>query len=279
MSLTNPKDVVTEERLSDFYQGILPYLGGMPEMLANKFSKSDLYSADERIIGQWTDGKPLYQKTVQVSVPATNKGATTQVEVDTDSTHKLIKAWGFDSNGLEPASGIDLSGATYTNLYFIYNDTSTQTGCKLHYRVSNIASNVPGFTAYVTIQYTKTTDTAQSIGIDTDYSTTEKIVGTWIDGSPIYQKTINCGALPNNTVKEVAHDISNLDKVINYSGFAMGATMASVGWIPLPLVMTNAVGNQVMLVINSTKIRIGSSTDKSSYTQSYVTIQYTKTAN
>ena len=28
MSLTNPKSVVTEERLEEFYIGILPYLGG-----------------------------------------------------------------------------------------------------------------------------------------------------------------------------------------------------------------------------------------------------------
>ena len=75
MSLTNPKDVVTEERLKDFYDGIYPYLGGMPEILANKFSRSDIYSTTEKIIGQWIDGKPLYQKIVTTggSVPS---GAT-----------------------------------------------------------------------------------------------------------------------------------------------------------------------------------------------------------
>ena len=116
------------------------------------------YSTNEQVIGTWIDGKPLYQKTIQITVPATNKGSTTQVDVDTDSTHKLIRAWGLDTNGLEPDSGIDLSGASYTNLHFIYNDASTQTGCKLHYRVSNIASNMSAFNATVTIQYTKTTD-------------------------------------------------------------------------------------------------------------------------
>ena len=68
MSLTNPNKVVTEERLSEFYTGIFPYLGGMPEMVANKFSKSDIYSSTEKMIGQWTDGKPLYQKTITATI-------------------------------------------------------------------------------------------------------------------------------------------------------------------------------------------------------------------
>ena len=41
--------------------------------------------------------------------------------------------------------------------------------------------------SYITVYYTKTTDSAISIGSDTDYSTEEKIIGTWIDGKPIYR--------------------------------------------------------------------------------------------
>jgi hypothetical protein len=50
-----------------------------------------------------------------------------------------------------------------------------------------------GITCYITVQYTKTTDSANSFkyGDPNEYSTTEKIVGTWIDGKPLYQKTIS----------------------------------------------------------------------------------------
>ena len=65
MSLTNPNKIVTEERLAEFYGEILPYLGGMPEILANKFDKGNLYSTNEKIVGSWIDGKPVYQKIVQ----------------------------------------------------------------------------------------------------------------------------------------------------------------------------------------------------------------------
>ncbi len=49
--------------------------------------------------------------------------------------------------------------------------------------------------AYITIQYTKTTDVAGSGNWNTDgvptvhYSTSEQVIGTWIDGKPLYEKT------------------------------------------------------------------------------------------
>ena len=67
MSVQNPERVVTKQDLADFYQCILPYLGGMPDILANKFSKGDMYSTDGKMIGQWIDGKPLYSKTKTMS--------------------------------------------------------------------------------------------------------------------------------------------------------------------------------------------------------------------
>ena len=59
----------------------------------------------------------------------------------------------------------------------------------------------------ITVRYTKTTDSAISIGTDTDYSTTEKIVGTWIDGKPLWQKVLT-GTLDNSGILSI--DVSNL---------------------------------------------------------------------
>lgn len=39
-----------------------------------------------------------------------------------------------------------------------------------------------------------------------DYSTNEKVVGKWIDGSPVYEKTYDCG---NNPVELVSNAWSN----------------------------------------------------------------------
>lgn len=52
-----------------------------------------------------------------------------------------------------------------------------------------------------------------------NYSTTEQVVGTWVDGSPVYEKTfvVNNPSTGNNTI---THNISNLDMLISVGGFA-----------------------------------------------------------
>ena len=181
MSVPYEKRLATKQDLADMYQGILPYLGGMPEMLANKFSKGDLYSTDEKMIGQWIDGKPLYQK----SFYATNitlTGGTTEIG---------------------DLSGLSIDKAFIVDVFGMDSDYSYSTGYITAWiRLANnniglITTNgniLPMDYVAVTFQYTKTTDSAISIGSDTDYSTEEKIVGTWIDGSPIYQKTVDFGS-------------------------------------------------------------------------------------
>lgn len=51
------------------------------------------------------------------------------------------------------------------------------------------------------------------------YDVQEQQVGFWIDGNPLYEKTIDFGALPNNTSKSVPHNVDNLDIVWIYDGF------------------------------------------------------------
>jgi hypothetical protein len=45
------------------------------------------------------------------------------------------------------------------------------------------------------------------------YSETEHVVGKWIDGSTLYEKTINFGALPNTAPKQVSAGVSNVNVV------------------------------------------------------------------
>jgi len=94
MSLTNPKTPISQQDLQDFYHKILPYISGggttytagdgiditsdvistdnlqsgdmddvvtpLPAVTTRKeFIK---YSTDEQIVGEWIDGKPVYQK-------------------------------------------------------------------------------------------------------------------------------------------------------------------------------------------------------------------------
>lgn len=170
MSLTNPNKVITEERLSEFYQGILPYLGGMPDILANKFSKADLYSTDEKIVGQWINGKPVYQKVI------TGLSYT-----------PILTSWSNTGVNIPNCEQVVSCGFGQNNGNFLYIAF-----CKCNNNGDLEAWFSTQIYEYQTmlVQYTKTTDSPVEIGNDTDYSTTEKIVGTWIDGKPLYQIVI-----------------------------------------------------------------------------------------
>lgn len=43
----------------------------------------------------------------------------------------------------------------------------------------------------------------ESLDMAATHSTNEQVVGTWINGKPLYRKVVPFGALPNNTYKEI----------------------------------------------------------------------------
>lgn len=51
------------------------------------------------------------------------------------------------------------------------------------------------------------------------YSTGEMKIGTWL-GKPLYRKVIDIGAMPNNTSKTVAHNISSVDTWVTVRAIA-----------------------------------------------------------
>ena len=110
-----------------------------------------------------------------------------------------------------------------------------------------------------------------------DYSTTEINTGaTWRDGTPIYKKTVNTGALPNSTDKTIAHGISNLNRIIRFEGYAYNSTSSIT--CPLPFASAANVNNDVQLNVSGSNIVLQTGTDRSGYSESYVTLYYTKTS-
>ncbi len=109
-----------------------------------------------------------------------------------------------------------------------------------------------------------------------NYSLEEQVVGKWVDGKPVYQKTVACGALPNSTNKTVNHNISNLDYIIKWTGSASQSTGIH---IKFPYVNISTLGNSCNVWIDKTGIGIETTSNLSAYTKSYVTLQYTKTTD
>ena len=107
-----------------------------------------------------------------------------------------------------------------------------------------------------------------------NYSTTEHVVGKWIDGSTVYEKTVECGALPNTTSKQVPHNISNLKNVVEFNGVFSNST----SWFEMNNPNPNNLAGGVQTAITSTSVLIITAANLSTYPNSWVTIRYTKTS-
>ena len=108
------------------------------------------------------------------------------------------------------------------------------------------------------------------------YSTTERVIGEWIDGSPDYMKVIDIGALPSNAQKTIDITSIGVDVILELSGF--GKDVSNGDLLPLPYVNADAATNNIQLYASSTTIFVKDKIDFSSFS-AYLIIKYTKTAS
>ena len=121
-----------------------------------------------------------------------------------------------------------------------------------------------------------------------DYSTTEKIVGTWIDGKPLYQKTFTGLVVPNTTDgTEASSDIDisdlNIDTIVSMQGIMWNLPANNKKHcLALPAIL--ASNKELCSVISATvnnapKLRIVNTASAFNGRGINATIQYTKTTN
>ena len=108
------------------------------------------------------------------------------------------------------------------------------------------------------------------------YSTTERVVGKWIDGKPIYQKTVDCGVGPNTSSKSVSVGIENLDAVVDIKAIGIDNVNHSFAMIPYINDNTNPERQLFVSFFNNAINIFGRQYDFSNFNL-YVTLQYTKT--
>lgn len=110
---------------------------------------------------------------------------------------------------------------------------------------------------------------------DAGYALAETNTGTtWVDGSTIYKKTINFGALPNASSKTVAHGITNLSRVIRFE--CVGYRSTDGYNFPIPISFGGS--DIIRPVVHPTDIDITTTVDRSSINEVYVTLYYTKSS-
>jgi len=234
-----------------------------------------IYSNIEREIGVWTDGKPLYQQTFTKTVTC---GSDQNVITTTDipNLSEIVHYWGKFAN-IAPLDYYDSSN--YRSYSYVNSN-----GLFLYAKFGSSVS----VDVVVTLQYTKSTDTAGSgtwtpQGVPAQhYSTEEQVVGTWIDGKTLYEKTY---AFLNQSYG------GGGSAATDYNVTVTGLTGYSTIWIaqafglrtgytiPLPYVHY-LVDYQIGIFFNETNNTIGLRVGKSvaAITDLYVTFRYTKTS-
>lgn len=249
-----------------------------------RIPRESIYSTSEKVVGCWTDGRPVYQKTIAITTPTTTTGTATNADFSIGATVSTVvdfEGW-FVKDGMyykmfDGAPNI-AQPANYMRLRVTNNAFSTSSD-RNKIRITNTTADWANLSGYVTVKYTKTTDSANSFnyGDPNDYSTTEKIVGSWIDGKPLYQKTINFGVLPNTTSKSVNHGIGNFDILVSARGAFWNSSKNS-GAIPFawPASLAGSADNNVSCSVTTTQIIVSTGTNMSQYTNAYITLQYTK---
>ena len=157
-----------------------------------------IYSEEEREVGVWRDNKPLYQKTIPFAVNLSS-GQTTTIATLTDAETIVSQVGYFVEN----------------NIFYAMNDMAIRLKVNASDELQMYVSSSWSGSGYITIQYTKTTDVAGSGNWNTDgvpthhYSTSEQVIGTWIDGKPLYEITVDVPN-PSNDTNEHLIDLSAL---------------------------------------------------------------------
>ena len=315
MSLANNQ--ITAKNFKEFYEQILPYLGGSgsdAKILQCTPAQYSALSSDEKLNGTvyfvssdgvysfklFYDGaivirENIYDNTdLKLFVCGLSKDANALSVTDSELLSYLSD---ITNNKLKACSTYDTAvSTTSTGILAIGNWGS---GMKIN-------TYVPGYTAYKAGTFYGVIDLTQapvstagapayqqntyenpyshSINAiyymnklytsNTDflvhYSTDEQVVGTWIDGKPVYQKTFSFSDSGGSSRHWITvGTIANMDKAINaygvYAGFVLGGYWGSSS--------DDYCG--IMFDGNTLKIVRNGLTDGSGY----VTVQYTKTTD
>ena len=290
-------------------------------IVANKFNKSDIYSTTEKVIGCWTDGRPIYQKNINFNLPSKPDPYTENQGIEQNYPLNLSISSVVDAQILVLANTTwPVKGNNYTTRILsdgtldwfrwgVKPNTATTYANHLVFQWHNTSSLDTAFfgcPAILILRYTKTTDAANSFKYadENDYSTSEKIIGSWVDGKILYQKTIQT-TMPECTVDETTGvttvGISYVSVGANVDYFVSGqlalksssnACVLSIPYVPntqayqvtalntwqngIAIPCTRITGFTNTVSSNKNTIRIENAMPGHNGAAAYITVKYTK---
>lgn len=113
-----------------------------------------------------------------------------------------------------------------------------------------------------------------SAKMNIEYYTTEQIIGKWVDGSTLYRKVIDFGALPNASEKYVAHGLPATAKIHSLTAMAFNPSTQINLFLPT---LTTNTNSYITFYVTGASIAVNTyGTDRSGYTQCHFVLEYTK---
>ena len=116
------------------------------------------------------------------------------------------------------------------------------------------------------------------------YSLTEKVVGKWIDGAAVYEKTVyNAGGVSGTL--SIPHDITNLNKIITVNGschdigYNEGGQQLDVGDMMIPRVAPDGYNIGIVKIDNANITMLIPNVFGDRITDIYIILRYTKGVN
>lgn len=172
-------------------------------------------------------------------------------------------------------TAITADGASGTTAYYVVLATVTVPTGTTDLIPGYIQQGVQATTANISIP--DGSITADKLDFTTYSTSTEIACGTWIDGKTIYKKTVNTGALPNASIKTVAHGITGINRIIKMEGYAYRSSSNTL-WVDLNWPSVATAASSIAIGADLTNISVFTGADRTTFTESYVTLYYTKTS-
>ena len=234
-------------------------------------TEHQIYDTTERVIGTYM-GKPLYRRSYETVSPSTENTIQTLVNTSLPENYDAIFiTGGFIENtfGAQYPLNMELSSTDYVT-------TWVRSGLGIGQKVAD--ANKCNQRTVIHIEYTKTTDTTTESKVPfeplTEYGTEERMIGYWIDGKPLYRKTLT-GSTGNETnINEIVNiGVANINNVIHING-VIGNSPINWEYADGSNVSYNSVcvnGAKTGVALRFSDMFVGS--------QYAITIEYTKTTD
>ena len=231
-----------------------------------------IYSTEEREVGVWTNGKPLYAKTFIQQL----SGNAGQVDISAVGADMMFAHSGYYDIGVTMLGLNERLNNQYLTYTHVNLDTMQYIDCS-----NTIASNS---TIVVCCLYTKTNDTAGSgayttLGVPAvHYDGEERIIGTWF-GETLYQKIISFDNVTINANGFASYQLSQYINNLSHAIFHKTVAITTGGYSELPSVHVGELsGYAWSSALNTNELYI-SRGNASGVTADYkVIVEYTKSS-